>query len=195
MRAAGDAFTFEEWVRIGRGMRLKERIGREYKPIAGLSAKAIDLRTKWNAENRRVIDVRPVIDRDGAAREVLKYLTKVADFADLPEAVEPFMNAVRGARLIQTFGTWYGVSLDTATDFDPENFEDWGEMKCQCGKNTWERMGVFFRSDVEMSAEGRWFLKRHIEPNCRGTVPRPTIRALEVREEPGDEELCQMRTR
>jgi hypothetical protein len=66
-------------------------------------------RTAWNSENRRVIDIRPVTDRDGAAREVLKYITKVADFSDIPEAVEGFSNAVRGARLIQTFGSWYGA--------------------------------------------------------------------------------------
>ena len=183
MRVEGDTYTFEEWVRAGRAMQVRERVGREWRPIQGLSAKTIELRNQWNRENRRVIDVRPVTDRDGAAKEVLKYLTKVADFADLPEAVEPFMNAVRGTRLIQTFGTWYGVDLDTSADFDPENFEDWGEMKCACGCNTWERMGVFYRDDVEMDAAGRWHLKAAFDHRCRGTVPRPTIRALDVHPE------------
>jgi plasmid rolling circle replication initiator protein Rep len=195
MRKAGDTFTFEEWVRAGRAMRVKERQGREWRTIQGLSKRTIEERMQWNRENRRVIDVRPVTDRDGAAKEVLKYLTKCADFADLPEAIEPFMNAVKGTRMIQTFGTWYGVDLDTSADFDPENFEDWGEMKCACGCNTWERMGVFFRSDVEMTPEGRWYLKRHIKHNCRGTVPRPTIRALEPPPEESDEQLCQMQWR
>jgi hypothetical protein len=195
MRREGDTFTFEEWVRTGRTSRLKEFVCGKYRPIEGLSADEMRARTEWNMRNRRVIDVRPVTDRDGAAREVLKYLTKAAAFADLPEAIEPFMNAVKGARLIQTFGSWYGVSLDTAADFDPEHFEDWGEMKCACGKNSWERMGVFFRSDVEMRADGRWFLKRHIQPNCRGTVPRPTIRALEPEPEEMEEEPCPMQWR
>src|SRR5580658_4886741 len=98
-----------------------------------MTGAARELRTVWNRERRRVIDLRPVTDRGGAAFEVLKYLTKVADFSDVPEAVEVFANAVKGARLIQTFGTWYGAKLDTSTDFDPEKFEDWGEMKCACG--------------------------------------------------------------
>jgi Replication protein/Transposase zinc-binding domain len=194
MRKEGDAYDFESWVEAGRGARIKEFRSGSYQPIEGLSQKAIGLRTAWNRENRRVIDIRSVTDREGAAYEVLKYLTKVADFSDVPEAVEAFANAVKGARLIQTFGTWYGVKLDTSTDFDPENFEDWGEMKCTCGVNHWERMGVFFRSDVEMSKEGRWVLKRHIEHTCGGTVPRPTIRALAATpEENYGEQLWQTR--
>jgi hypothetical protein len=117
----------------------------------------------------------------------------VADFSDLPEAIEVFCDAVRGARLIQTFGTWYGVKLDTV--FDPEHMDDWGEMKCACGLNCWERMGVFYRRDVEMDKEGRWHLKRSIKHTCRGTVPRPTIRALDAPPEESDEELCQMELR
>jgi hypothetical protein len=178
MAHEGDTYTFDEWVKAGRTMRLKEWRGGSYQQIEGMTNAARELRTAWNRENRRVIDLRPVTDREKVAHEVLKYLTKSADFCDVPEAVEAFGNAVRGARLIQTFGTWYGAKLDTSTDFDPEKFEDWGEMKCACGTNHWERMGVFFRDDVEMDPSGRWFLKKHIEHTCRGTVPRPTIRAL-----------------
>jgi len=40
-------------------------------------------------------------------------------------------------------------------------------------------MGVFFPvSDVEMRADGRWFLKRLFNPTA-GAPYRPTIRALE----------------
>ncbi len=122
------------------------------------------------------------MDRDGAAREVLKYITKVAAFSDLPEAVEPFCNAVRGARLIQTFGTWYGVKLDDDSG-DAEHPEDWGDLTCTCGLNVWARMGVFYRRDVEMDAAGQWHLKAPLNHNSMGTIPRPTIRALEAREE------------
>jgi hypothetical protein len=191
-RKNGDTFTFTEWVRVGREMRVKEWRAGAYRPIQGITAKAIEVRSKWNVENRRVVDVRPVTDRDGAAREVLKYITKVADFCDLPEAVEPFCNAVKGARLIQTFGSWYGINLDTA--FDPEHLDDWGEMKCACGLNMWERMGVFYRGDVEMDEAGRWHLKRTLDHNCRGTVPRPTIRALDAPVEQ-EEQLCAMEQR
>lgn len=193
MRREGDTYCFEEWVKAGRENVTKEWRGGAYQPIEGLSVAAAAARKEWNTINRRVVDVRPVLDRDGAAREVLKYITKVADFSDLPEAVEAFCNATRGARLIQTFGSWYGVKLDDAPD--PEHPEDWGEMKCSCGLNMWERMeGVFSRDDVEMDVAGRWHLKRPLDYKCRGTVPRPTIRALDAHEE-GDSQLCQMEQR
>lgn len=189
MAEAGESFNFESWVIEGRGNRLKEWTLEGYRPIAGLSAAELARRTQWNRQNRRVIDVRPVDDRDGAAREVLKYITKAAGFCDLPEAVEGFCDAVRGARLIQTFGSWYGAKLDTV--FDPEHLDDWGEMKCSCGRNEWQKTGVFFRADVEMDTNGRWLLRRAFIQNCRGTVPRPTIRFLEESEESD----CEWQTR
>jgi hypothetical protein len=193
MRREGDTYLFEEWVRKGREMRVREWRNGAYRPMEGLSPDLAAANSQWNAENRRVVDVRPVLDRDGAAREVLKYVTKVADFGDLPEAVEPFCNAVKGARLIQTFGSWYGVKLDDAPD--PEKPEDWHRMECTCGLNMWERMkGVFERRDVEMDAAGRWKLKRPLDHRSRGTIARPTIRALDVCEE-SDSQLCQMERR
>ena len=187
MRQAGDEFDFETWVARGRENRLREWRDGGYKPIQGLSDPELEARTHWNMQNRRVVDIRPVLDRDGAAREVLKYITKVADFCDLPEAVEPFCDAVRGARLIQTFGSWYGVQLDTV--FDPEHMDDWGQMKCTCGLNHWKRMGVFYPSDIERDESGRSFLKRQFTHTCRGTVPRPTVRWLgEPEEEIEDQE-------
>lgn len=177
MRRNGDTYTFEEWIKVGRANRLKEWRGSGYFPIQGLSHTEITARTQWNREHRRVIDLRPVIDRDGAAREVLKYITKIADFCDLPEAVEPFCNAVKGVRLVQTFGSWYG--FDAEVLFDPDHLESWGQMKCACGMNSWERMGVFSRNDVEMDTTGQWHLVRAFDHSCRGTVARPTIRALE----------------
>jgi hypothetical protein len=192
MRRNGDTYMFEEWVKAGREMRVREWREGAFRPVEGLTLAEIAKRSEWNARNRRVLDVRPVLDRDGAAREVLKYITKVADFCDLPEAVEPFCNAVRGARLIQTFGSWYGVKLDDAPD--PEHPEDWGEMKCTCGLNMWERMGVFSRDDVEMNKEGRWHLKPYLDHKSRGTVARPIIRALDAPEE-SEIQLCQMERR
>lgn len=132
---------------------------------------------RWNARHTRLIDIRPVRDRDGAVAEVLKYLTKAANFSDMPEAVEEFSRAVAGCRMIQTFGSWYGFELDTK--FDPEHLDDWGSNECKCGLNMWTRIGVLFRRDVEMDSSGRWHLRRPHDHVCGGTVPRPTIRALE----------------
>lgn len=195
MKKNGEIFNFEQWVSLGREMHLREWRDGGYKPVEGISERERAARTEWNRENRRVVDVRPVTDRDGAANEVLKYLTKVANFSDLPDAVEPFMNAVRSARLIQKFGTWYGAKIDPATEFDPEHFENWREMKCTCGLNAWECMGVFYRDDVEMDSSGRWHLKRTIEHTCRGTVPRPKIRALEAAPEESEFDPWQMQER
>jgi hypothetical protein len=193
-RKNGHVYNFEQWVKQGREMRVREWRDDGYKPIEGLSANGIAARTAWNAANRRVLDIRPVMDRDGAAREVLKYITKVADFCDLPEAVEPFCNAVKGARLIQTFGSWYGVQLDTV--FDPNHLDDWGERKCACGLNHWERMGIFTRGDVEMDETGCWHLLHALNNHrCRGTVPRPTIRALDAPVESETPQWITMETR
>ena len=181
MRRAGDDYIFEQWVTQGRANKIKEWRDGAWRVIEGLTPNDIQERGKWNQENRRVIDLRPVTDRDGAAREVLKYITKVADFGDVSEAVEAFANAVRGARLIQTFGSWYGVKLDAPTD--PLHLDDWGELKCECGANLWKRMGTFYRRDVVMDADGRWRLALIHDHNSRGTVPRPTIRALDERVE------------
>jgi len=127
MRQEGDVYDFESWVADGRQMRMKEWRNGGYQAIqasSGCAGSADEMECEESPRGRRA----PVLDRDGAAREVLKYITKVADFSDLPEAIEVFCDAVRGARLIQTFGTWYGVKLDTV--FDPEHMDDWGEMKC-----------------------------------------------------------------
>lgn len=182
----GERWEFERWTRSCFDNALKTKRGGEWMPIPGLSASEIRMRTEWNAANRRNIWIKPVDDRTKAAKEVLKYITKSADFCDLPEAVKLFYDATRGARLIQTFGSWYGVNFET--DFDTRHLDDWKNPQCACGLNHWERMGIFRARDVEMSEDGRWFVKRTIDHNSRGTVPRPTIRALDRREEPGGDQ-------
>ena len=196
----GYYYEFENWVRAKR--EHSTYWAKEWRPDARQLRVRTDLspaeraqferQSAWNARNTRVVDIRPVTDREGAAREVLKYITKGADFGDNPDAVEQFCDATRGARLIQTFGTWYGVNFDA--DFDPDHLDDWGEKKCTCGLNMWERIGVFNRRDVYMDDAGRWQLKRPLQGACRGTVSRPNIRAHDA---PGerDEQLCRMEQR
>jgi hypothetical protein len=174
---AGDIYEFTEWVKLTRRMKTREWVGNGWRDLSGVTPEEMQIRKQWNAENRRVIDLKPVTDREGAAFEVLKYITKVAAFSDLPEAIEPFCDAVKGARLIQTFGSWYGVKLEVDA-----NEPDWSELKCCCGINAWKRLGVFYRRDVEMDSTGRWRLRRPHDHNSPGTVPRPKIRALDTRE-------------
>lgn len=175
MRRNGDAYDFSKWMEECRENAVRRWTPAGYVDMA-LPPGELRRRTIWNRANRRVVDVRPVTDRDRAALEVLKYITKVADFSDCPEAVEAFATAVKGARLIQTFGSWYGLKIDLGRNEDA--LEDWGDFKCACGCNFWKPFAVMHRRDVEMDEQGRWWLKRPFGYNSAGTVPRPTIRAL-----------------
>ena len=75
-------------------------------------------------------------DRNKAAKEVLKHITKCADFCDRQEMRGTVLyDATKGARLIQTFGTWYGVNFDAPEAFDPDWLENWGETKCCVRRN------------------------------------------------------------
>ncbi len=67
-RREGDTYQFEEWVRLGRANKIKEWHQGAWRVMPGLTAAELKRRNEWNAANRRVLDVRPVSDRDGAAR-------------------------------------------------------------------------------------------------------------------------------
>ena len=184
---------------LGRWVRAKQEHSTKWAKYFDVGARKWKVRTdlnptekahykrleRWNAGNTRVTDMRPVLDRDGAVKEVLKYITKCSDFCDLPAAVEGFCDAAQSVRMYQTFGSWYGLNIDT--DFDANHLDDWPAMPtCDCGLNAWERMGVYYRRDCRMDSKGRWWLKRSItRNNVGGTVPRPTIRALDP---PGESE-------
>lgn len=44
--------------------------------------------------------------------ELLKYITKLTDFVDIPEAVEWFLRATRGRRFVRTYGSLYRFSFE-----------------------------------------------------------------------------------
>jgi hypothetical protein len=187
----GERFIFESWLALGWENKTHQRDRKTGMQllIPGLTPDEFTRRTEWNRRNRRVVDLRPIVDRDKAVKEVLKYITKVSQFSDLPEALEAFADATRGARLIQTFGSWYGVDLKLDERFDTEHPDDWSKRKCACGLNMWTRIaGTFFSHDVEMDSTGQWHLNRsHWTEHCRSTVSRPTIRALS--RSPGKEDF------
>jgi hypothetical protein len=105
--------------------------------------------------DRRVVDIRRVTNRQKAAYEVLKYITKGSDFVDSPDSVEQFMTAVRGTRMIQTWGTWYGFKF-------PDDVNDWSHLECSCGQNKFERQGRLFGEGVFMGPDGRWRIRKEI---------------------------------
>ena len=84
MAIDGDRMLFGEWCRLGRAHALKVRVFSRAErrmvsvPIEGLSQAELVRRTSWNKCNRRLVDIRRVHDRNGAACEVLKYITKAA---------------------------------------------------------------------------------------------------------------------
>ncbi len=62
--------------------------------------------------------------------ELLKYITKVADFIDNPDAVAWFLRATRGKRFIRTYGSLYRLKLD---ELDSQG-QDEGQGACpDCG--------------------------------------------------------------
>lgn len=176
-----DRADFEMWARGCAENRTREFHHGEWRDIPWLSAAEMEQRRAWNRKNRRVLDIRAVDDRVKAVKEVLKYITKSSDFCDLQECVIAFYEATRGARLIQTWGSCYG--FDLAAEFDTSHPEDWSRLECKCGMNHWERFGVLYRRDVAMDASGQWRPRPEFNHNPRGTVPRPTIRALEAPEQ------------
>lgn len=48
----------------------------------------------------------------GTIRELLKYVTKLSDFIDRPEAVDHFLQAVARKRFIRTYGTFYRLPVE-----------------------------------------------------------------------------------
>ena len=85
-------------------------------------------------------------------------------------------------RTLQTFGKFYNFKLEAPiTKADIDSLAEAGIecdqvvgaasfLRCECGANKFERIGVFSISDVEMDANGRWLLKQSCERRrCRGS--------------------------
>jgi hypothetical protein len=138
----------------------------------------------YNKRFRRVVDLRPV-KGEGAVYELIKYVSKTNSFIDLPKPVEQFLRAVRGVRVMQTFGTFYNYQSKLEAPITKEDVEALAEagidakpvaaasafLKCGCGQNKFVRLGVYSMRDVEMDINGRWLLRltRGRQQNCRGS--------------------------
>jgi hypothetical protein len=111
---------------------------------------------------RRSIDLRPVSKDKKAAHEVMKYMTKVAFFVDDPRAIAEFLRAAKGVRAIQTFGNCYGFKLDKK----PVE----SVLRCSCGKNKFESIGILKIGMVKMDESGRWYVRD--DAPVHGTLTR-----------------------
>jgi len=95
---------------------VRSRVLRAWQEIVGDTA-GVDIR---QADNRGL-------------REVLKYVTKVDGLIDQgnPEIIDMFLRATKGSRLVQGFGSFFGISLDS--DCGPAEKEG---LKCPfCGSD------------------------------------------------------------
>ncbi|MGH7773603.1 MAG: protein rep, partial [Candidatus Binatia bacterium] len=78
------------------------------------------------------------------ALEVFKYVTKLADIADVPDAVVEFLAATHGLRFLRTYGTLYRL---------PE--EEEFELSCpDCGTHEVRRIGFVPFEAVSLDAQG-----------------------------------------
>jgi hypothetical protein len=134
--------------------------------------------SEWNQKFRRVIDIRPVKSESGAVYELLKYISKTNRFLDVPEAVEGYLRAVRGVRVIQTFGKFYNIKFEEPlSQNDLEAMAAMGieaplqgavsYFHCDCGQNKFKGIGFFSMHDVEMDEKGHWFVKHGFEDKGR----------------------------
>lgn len=84
------------------------------------------------------------IDRLDSAIEAFKYVTKLADIADVPEAVEEFIRATHGLRFLRTYGALYRLP-------EEENFE----LTCpDCGTTGVQRLGFLPFEAVQLDGQG-----------------------------------------
>lgn len=114
-------------------------------------------REQWNRSNRRTVYVQRCDDREKAVFEIVKYVTKAAEFVDQPQAIKEFFTATRGARMLQTFGSWYGLKLDPDVNQGmPSQENSWSGLACECGENCFERIGRLDRLGVVMEKSGQW---------------------------------------
>lgn len=71
-----------------------------------------------------------------ALKELVKYATKAASFAQEPARVAEFLDAFKNVRRMQSFGSFKGVVAQAKEESDatPKNWEPCG---CKCGLCTW----------------------------------------------------------
>lgn len=76
--------------------------------------------------------------------EAFKYVTKLADIADVPEAVEEFLRATKNVRFLRTYGSLYRLPVEEAL-----------AMVCpDCGTRNVQRLGFVPFEGVELDAQG-----------------------------------------
>jgi hypothetical protein len=86
----------------------------------------------------------------GTVPELVKYVTKTTDLVGNPVAIDKFLAATAGRRLIRTYGTFYRMPID----------EEEGVLCCpDCQSTRVQRLGSLWQWQVAFDFEG------HFRPN------------------------------
>jgi len=102
--------------------------------------------------NSYVVHIREINNAEKASKEIAKYVVKPGKFLQDSKLVDEFLNAVKGARLVTTFGKYHNIQF--------EDEDDCGLPDCLCKKNKWRRLDNFFSIDsIYKDIEGRYRLK------------------------------------
>jgi len=106
------------------------------------------LAAAWRKAARDEGLILPYIKRadSGTAFELLKYVTKLADFVHIPEAVGAFVDATRRTRFLRTYGCLYGLKLAEEDGDGAEALEcpDCGSPDVEVLRHCFSRNDVYF---------------------------------------------------
>ena len=103
-------------------------------------------------------------------RELIKYVTKLSDLLIDPESLDTFLDAIKGARLLRTYGTFFGLKID-----DEENPEELGRCP-DCGPEVYvrvEKLGSVEPHDLHLDCRGVFRISKHVKPKPLCGVPFP----------------------
>jgi len=85
----------------------------------------------------------------GTVRELIKYVTKIADLLGNADALDEFLFALTRKRTVRTYGSFYGINVD-----DEEN----PGVECpDCGSHTSVKLGHVHPSQVSFDFEKETF--------------------------------------
>lgn len=92
----------------------------------------------------------------GTIRELIKYITKVVDFIGHPDALDVFLTAIHGRRLIRTYGSFYGLKV-------ADEEQPYGADCPDCGPNlhvSTVKLGYVSPRQISLDLKGVFRVKR-----------------------------------
>jgi hypothetical protein len=94
---------------------------------------------------------------EGTVRELIKYVTKISDLLGDASALDEFLTAVKGARLVRTYGSFRGISV--ADEENPDQLDECPD--CPPGTHpSVVDLGYVHASQVSLDFKGQLRVKR-----------------------------------